>query len=76
MGVSLVNRLRRLEVLAGGTGPCPCCTGRAPALLRGEQEVPACETCGQALPAVRLVKVDNFYLNRQRLDALERGEEA
>jgi hypothetical protein len=72
---ALANRLRRLEVLAGSTGPCPLCGDwREPILLRDEAPEPdCCLACGRPPFVCRLVRVDNFYSNRQRLEEVQRG---
>jgi hypothetical protein len=66
MRLSLSRRLQQLERFSGGA--CSYCSGREPILLRGaEQEAPACEVCGQRLPAVRLLRDPDFYRNADRL---------
>jgi hypothetical protein len=77
---ALSRTVKRLAGWAGGTGPCPCCADwRGPVLLRGDLEAqpgpPCCPACGRPPAVCRLIKVDNFYHNRERLLALERGEE-
>ena len=69
MGLSLTNRLRRLEALSHG-GPCPCCLDWArPVLLRGaDAEPPSCPACGCRPAVILLLRDPDFYANRRRLD--------
>jgi hypothetical protein len=73
MGMSLTNRLRRLEVNLGGA--CPYCSGRQPVSLRDAEPVPVCAVCHQPLPAVRLIFVEDFYGNAARLRQLSEEQE-
>jgi hypothetical protein len=70
---ALANRLRRLEVMAGSTGPCPACPDwKEMVHLRDDApEPPSCPVCGRRPVVCRLVHVADFYSNRERLDALE-----
>jgi hypothetical protein len=75
MGMSLANRLRRLEMVAGSTGPCPVCPDSLrPVHLRDDApEPPSCPVCGRRPFVVRLVRDEDFYNNRQRLEEVQRG---
>jgi hypothetical protein len=70
MRASLVlgRRLSRLQIFSGG--PCLACAGRPYVTLREGQEHPTCAVCKRPLPAVRIVKIDDFYGNAARLAAL------
>jgi hypothetical protein len=72
------RRMARLAALAGNAGgPCPCCRDWVrPVLLRGDAPLPPpCAACGRPPVVHRLIKVDDFFHNRERLDALSQGEE-
>ena len=53
------------------SGGCPCCAAAPYVSLREGQEAPTCKACGRELPAVRIVKCENFYGNKARMDALK-----
>jgi hypothetical protein len=63
--LALGRRLARLEIFTGG--PCPACSGRAYLTIRGHQQVPVCEQCGQPVRAVRIIRDKNFFQNAARL---------
>jgi hypothetical protein len=65
--LTLKRTVSRLAALAGGSGPCPACSGQKHIVLRGDQPVPTCPVCGRDLPAVRIVRDPNFYGNADRL---------
>jgi hypothetical protein len=73
MRASLLTRLRRLEPFS--SGPCLACSGRPYLSIRGTQQVPVCEVCGQTLPAVRLIRDRNFFRNAHRLGHEANDEE-
>jgi hypothetical protein len=73
MRASLARRVRKLE--SGLGGACPYCSGREHVLLRDAQPVPVCAVCQQPLPAVRLIFVENFYDNFERLQQLSEQQE-
>jgi hypothetical protein len=75
MRAALLTRLKRLASWTG-EGPCPCCADwSAPIRLRGDATAqpgpPACPACGRHPVVHRLIKVNDFFHNRQRLAALE-----
>jgi hypothetical protein len=73
--LTLTRTMKRLEGLAGGAGPCPYCAGRSHVILRGDQPVPTCDFCGRDLPAIRVVRDDNFYGNGDRVRLIaDRGD--
>jgi hypothetical protein len=79
MHTAMLKRMvRRIEERAGSSGgPCPRCVDwLRPVLLRGDAPMPPpCAACGREPFVHRLIKVDDFFHNRQRLDALEQDEE-
>ena len=68
--LTLKRMVRRLEDLAGGSGPCPYCAGRPYVTVREGQEIPTCPVCNRALPTVRVIRDSNFYGNAHRLQQI------
>jgi hypothetical protein len=64
--LSLTRRMKRLEGLAGGAGPCPYCP-RSYVVLREGQEIPTCPVCNRGVPALLVIRDPNFYGNADRL---------
>jgi hypothetical protein len=75
MRIGMLKRaVNRLAVVAGSNGPCRFCQDwQGPVLVRGDVPGPApCEACGRSPQVVRLLRIDGFYVTRQRQDDAER----
>ena len=69
----LKRTVKRLAALAPNGGGCWACANRPHVCLREGQEIPTCPVCNSPLPAVRLIRDEDFYHNADRLREI--GEE-
>jgi hypothetical protein len=72
--LTLKRMVQRLEDLAGSSGRCPYCSAQKHIILRDEAPVPTCPVCGRDLPAIRIIRDENFYGNAERLRRIAESE--